>query len=99
MKITVSELKKLIRASLKESVGTGVGAAPSLPEPEDVKEKMGVRPDQIVDYLSILGDSSDNIPGMKGIGAVGAAKLLEEYGTLDNIIANRANLKIGRAHV
>lgn len=61
--------------------------------PPDVEEKMGVRPDQIVDYLSIVGDTSDNIPGMKGIGAVGAAKLLKEYGTLENIIANRDQLK------
>lgn len=48
-----------------------------------VFEKMGVRPDQIVDYLSMVGDSSDNVPGMKGIGAKGAAKLLAEYDTLD----------------
>ena len=47
--------------------------------PDDVEEKMGVRPEQIVDYLSIVGDASDNIPGMKGIGAVGAAKLLKEF--------------------
>jgi DNA polymerase-1 len=61
--------------------------------PADVEEKMGVRPDQIVDYLSIVGDASDNIPGMKGIGAVGAAKLLKEFGTLENIIANKDQLK------
>lgn len=61
--------------------------------PADVFEKMGVRPDQIVDYLSIVGDTSDNVPGMKGIGAKGAAKLLEEYGTLENCIANKDNLK------
>ena len=61
--------------------------------PADVEEKMGVRPDQIVDYLTIVGDSSDNIPGLKGIGAVGAAKLLKEYGTFENIIANKDQLK------
>ncbi|MDO9182093.1 MAG: DNA polymerase I [Bacteriovorax sp.] len=61
--------------------------------PADVEEKMGVRPDQIVDYLSIVGDASDNIPGMKGIGAVGAAKLLKEFGTLENIIASKDQLK------
>lgn len=59
----------------------------------DVEEKMGVRPEQIVDYLAIVGDASDNIPGMKGIGAVGAAKLLKEYGTLENIILHREELK------
>jgi DNA polymerase-1 len=61
--------------------------------PDDVFEKMGVRPEQIVDYLSMVGDSSDNIPGMKGIGAVGAAKLLAEYGSLDNIISHKSELK------
>ena len=61
--------------------------------PDDVEEKMGVRPEQIVDYLSIVGDASDNIPGMKGIGAIGAAKLLKEYGTFDNIVANVDKLK------
>ncbi|MFZ4713948.1 MAG: DNA polymerase I [Bacteriovoracaceae bacterium] len=54
----------------------------------DVKEKMGVRPDQILDYLSMVGDASDNVPGMKGIGEKGASKLLEEYGTLENCHAH-----------
>ncbi len=58
-------------------------------EREDVFEKMGVYPEQIVDYLSLVGDSSDNIPGMKGIGAKGASKLLAEYKTLDGCIANK----------
>jgi DNA polymerase I len=61
--------------------------------PNDVFEKMGVRPDQIVDYLSMVGDSSDNIPGMRGIGAKGAAKLLEEYNTLENCIQHKDQMK------
>lgn len=56
---------------------------------EEVKEKMGVRPDQIVDYLSMVGDTSDNVPGMKGIGEKGAQKLLEEYGTLENCFKHK----------
>lgn len=56
--------------------------------PAEVFEKMGVKPDQIVDYLSLLGDSSDNIPGVKGIGEKGAAKLLAEYGSLDECLKN-----------
>jgi len=59
--------------------------------PPDVVEKMGVEPAQIVDYLSIVGDSSDNIPGMKGIGAVGAANLLKEYGTLETSLPIKTN--------
>lgn len=60
---------------------------------DGVFEKMGVRPDQIVDYLSMVGDTSDNIPGMKGIGAKGAAKLLADYDTLEKIIENKSELK------
>ncbi|MCO4792520.1 MAG: DNA polymerase I [Bacteriovoracaceae bacterium] len=60
---------------------------------DGVFEKMGVRPDQIVDYLSIVGDASDNIPGMRGIGAKGAAKLLEQYDTLEKCIENKDEMK------
>ena len=58
-----------------------------------VFEKMGVRPDQIVDYLSMVGDSSDNVPGMKGIGAKGAAKLLAEHDTLEKCIEVKDTFK------
>ena len=64
---------------------------------EEVKAIFGVGPDQIVDYLTILGDSSDNVPGINGIGEKGAVKLLSEYGTLDNAYANIADLAKGIA--
>jgi DNA polymerase-1 len=51
-------------------------------------EKYGVTPKQFIDYQSILGDSADNVPGVRGIGKVGAEKLLQEFGSLDNIYAN-----------
>ncbi len=57
-------------------------------DPYLVVEKMGVRPDQIVDYLSLIGDLSDNIPGVKGIGPKTAVNLLEKYETLDGIYKN-----------
>ncbi len=60
---------------------------------DGVFEKMGVRPDQIVDYLSMVGDASDNIPGMKGIGAKGAAKLLAEHETLEKCIEIKDTFK------
>lgn len=60
---------------------------------EDVKDKMGVYPEQIVDYLSLVGDSSDNIPGVAGIGPKGAQNLIEEYGSLEKIIENVQNIK------
>ncbi len=56
--------------------------------PTDVIKKMGVRPDQVVDLKALMGDSSDNIPGVYGIGQKTAEKLLGEYETLDNIYAH-----------
>ena len=56
-------------------------------------EKYGVTPKQFIDYQSILGDSADNVPGVKGIGKVGAEKLLKEFGDLDNIYKNLGLIK------
>lgn len=61
--------------------------------PEDVVEKMGVRPDQVVDLKALIGDTSDNIPGIKGVGPKTACSLLDEYQTLDNIYANLDSIK------
>lgn len=58
-----------------------------------VFEKFGVHPNQIIDYLTLMGDASDGIMGVPGVGAKTAAKLLNEYGTLNNIIANADQLK------
>jgi DNA polymerase I len=55
---------------------------------EGVKKKFDVYPEQIVDYLALVGDSSDNIPGVPRVGAKTAAKWLNDYGTVDAIIAN-----------
>ena len=56
--------------------------------PNEVKDIYGVMPDQIVDYLTILGDVSDNVPGIRGLGEVSAVKLLSEFGTLDSVYDN-----------
>lgn len=56
--------------------------------PADVEKKLGVRPDQVVDMKALMGDSSDNIPGIYGIGEKTAQKLLGEYDDLDNIYAH-----------
>jgi len=55
---------------------------------DDVKESMGVWPEQVVDFKAIIGDRSDNIPGVYGVGKKTAVKLLEEYQTLDQIYNN-----------
>lgn len=59
----------------------------------EVIEKLGISPAQVVDYKALCGDSSDNIPGVRGIGAKTAVKLLKEYGSLDNIYAALENIK------
>ncbi len=60
-----------------------------------LKEKMGLTPSQIIDYKGLRGDSSDNYPGIPGIGEKGALKLLQEYGTFDKVIKNaeKGNIK------
>ncbi|HET7504679.1 MAG TPA: DNA polymerase, partial [Kofleriaceae bacterium] len=54
---------------------------------EEVIKKMGVPPEKIPDFLALVGDTSDNIPGIRGVGDKTAASLLEQYGTLANLIA------------
>ncbi len=61
-------------------------------EPE-VKEKFGVPPDKVLEVLSLMGDSSDNVPGVPGIGPKTAAELIGEYGTLENLLANAEKIK------
>lgn len=56
--------------------------------PVEIKEKYSVEPKQLIDVKAIMGDSSDNIPGVAGIGEKGALKLMQQYGSLDNIYAH-----------
>jgi DNA polymerase-1 len=58
-----------------------------------VKDKLGVSPDQIIDYMALVGDSADNIPGVKGIGPKGATALIAKYGTLEKIYENIEEIK------
>ena len=62
-----------------------------------VEQKFGVSPALIVDWLALVGDTSDNIPGVPGVGPVTAAKWLRQYGSLDELVANAAAVtgKIG----
>ncbi len=61
--------------------------------PDYLKEKMGVTPTQITDYKSLVGDSSDNIPGVPGVGPKTAVKLLEQYQSLEDLLAHTDELK------
>lgn len=58
-----------------------------------VREKFGVPPERIVDYLALVGDTSDNIPGVPKVGPKTAAKWLNEYGSLDAIVAHAVEIK------
>ena len=53
--------------------------------PESVRERYNLRPDQLVDLKALVGDKSDNIPGVRGVGEKGAINMLQQYGTLDGI--------------
>ena len=61
-------------------------------DPAAVKEKFGVKPAQIADYLALVGDTSDNIPGLRGCGPKTAAKWLVQYGTLEEVIGHCGEL-------
>jgi DNA polymerase-1 len=57
-----------------------------------VREKLGVYPEQVIDYLAIAGDSSDNVPGLKGAGPKTAIQLIEGYGSVENILSSAAEI-------
>lgn len=61
---------------------------------EGVKEKFGLSyPEQVIDYLGLMGDASDNIPGCPGVGEKTAQKLLQEFGSIENLLENTDKLK------
>lgn len=60
---------------------------------DGVMQKFGVRPDQIVDYLALVGDAVDNVPGVDKVGPKTAVKWLAQYGSLDGVIAHAAEIK------
>ncbi len=60
--------------------------------PAEVKEKLGVPPEQVIEFLGLTGDSSDNVPGIKGIGPKTAQQLLEKYGSIAQILASTAEI-------
>lgn len=62
--------------------------------PKEVAESWGInRPDQVIDLLGLMGDAVDNIPGIPSVGEKTAAKLIQEYDNIENVIANAENLK------
>ncbi len=70
-----------------EKVKLWDGSSPEFSGPEAVLKKYGLPPNLLPDYFALLGDASDNVPGVAGVGAKGAAKLVQTYGPLEKILA------------
>ncbi len=70
------------------------GNGPQKMGPQEICDKWDIkRVDQVIDILGLMGDASDNIPGIKGVGEKTAVKLLKEYDNLENVLANAVNIK------
>ncbi|MEI7610601.1 MAG: 5'-3' exonuclease H3TH domain-containing protein, partial [Rhodospirillaceae bacterium] len=82
---------------LMQLVGPGVAMLDPIKNrsigPDEVFEKFGVGPDKVVDVQSLAGDSTDNIPGVPGVGIKTAAALITEYGDLDTLLARAGEIK------
>ena len=62
-------------------------------DPAGVKDAFGITPEQVTDWKGLMGDPSDNIPGVPGVGEKTAVKLLQEYGSMDKVLENAATIK------
>ena len=82
---------------LAQLVGPGVVMCDSMKnvvyDEKGVEEKFGVPPDRIIDFLALVGDTSDNIPGVPKVGPKTASRWLMEYGSLDTLVANADSIK------
>ncbi|MDE2783865.1 MAG: DNA polymerase I [Gemmatimonadota bacterium] len=76
--------------------GGAHGVAAEWLDASGASKKFGVGPGQVVDYLALVGDSSDNVPGAPGIGPKTAQKLLHEYGTVEEVLAHAEEIKAKR---
>ncbi|MEA3238693.1 MAG: DNA polymerase I [Candidatus Bipolaricaulota bacterium] len=84
------------RINLVRPGGRGSSGGVEILDINGVRERFGVEPGQIVDYLSLIGDTSDNVPGVPSIGPKTAVKLLAQFGSLDQIIARADQLRNAR---
>lgn len=77
--------------------GGPTGVAAEWVTEENASERFGIPPEQVADYLALIGDASDNVPGAPGIGPKTAVKLLQEFGSLEGILARTDAVKPPRA--
>ncbi len=85
------DFQQLVRAGVW-LLNPGRGGPASVEEQwvgvENANDRLGVPPDRVIDYLALVGDSSDNVPGVKGIGEKGAQELIAQFGALEEILAH-----------
>jgi DNA polymerase I len=87
------DMMQLVGTNVR-TVRTGSGGAKSdvFVDAKKVEELLGIPPEQVVDYMALLGDTIDNIPGAKGIGEKGAAELIRKYGTVESALDHAAEV-------
>ena len=93
-----------VSAGASDEASIAAHSAPSAPielfdihtdlriDPAHLMAEQGIRPDQVIDMLTLMGDTVDNVPGVEGVGPKTAAELIQKYGTLDNLIAHAAEI-------
>ena len=85
---------QLVSDSIHQYRPSRMGSGVTVLRKRDILEKWDIeRPEQVIDVLALMGDASDNIPGVKGIGEKTAAKLLKEFGSLEEILAKKDSIK------
>jgi DNA polymerase-1 len=84
-------------ALLNPGRGGAAGVEEQWVDESNASERLGVPPHQVIDYLALVGDSSDNVPGVRGIGEKGAVLLLQEFGNLETLLARSSEVKAKRA--
>ncbi len=86
------DLMQLINPKVRQVISKKGISEIEIYTPETMVEKLGIRPDQMTDYKGLVGDASDNIPGIPGVGDKTATKLLETYGSLEGVLDHVAEL-------
>ncbi len=97
MEVTILSTDKDLMQLVSDRVTLLDGIKDRRYAPADVEKRFGVPPDKMLDLRALVGDPSDNIPGVKGIGEKGAAKLILEWGDLETLLDNAADVKAKRA--
>jgi DNA polymerase-1 len=87
------DFNQLVNKKIKIYKPQKAGSDLEIIDEEGVAEKMGVPPEKVIDLMGLMGDASDNIPGIPGVGPKTALKLLEEFGSLENVLDNADKIK------